>query len=109
MKLVARVEMQKELALFPWAATEVLEGQISCRGFPLRSWGLNPKPDFPAQSTRAGKMCPYDICCEKPQSFCPSGRDRVCWRHWYSLKVPAHKISFTATYPELQQREGRVN
>ena len=52
--------MRKGLALLAGAAVEVLEGYFRCQGYPLpgEAWGLNPRLDFPAQSTRVGKMHP---------------------------------------------------
>ena len=52
--------MRKGLALLAGAAVEVLEGYFRCKGYllPGEAWGLNPRLDSPAQSTRVGKMHP---------------------------------------------------
>ena len=77
--------------------------------FALRSWGwerfLNPKVGSPAYSI--GERTQITYGCENQQGFCLPGKDG--WRYRKPLKEPMHKISFAATYPGLQQREGRVD
>ena len=88
---------------FPWVATEVLEGYLSCtwvgKVFPLRSMGSKPKPGSPAQSISAGKRHQHNIWLWKEAGFLST---RKRWLETQApLKGPRHKILFAATHPRF--------
>ena len=83
---------------------EAPEGYFGGWGFPQRSVGSKLQVGLP---TRGRKGTQITFSCEKQQDFCLPGRDGQKCRE--PLKGPKHKIPFAATYPGLQQREGRVD
>ena len=69
-KLVVRLETQKGLVLFSWAASEVLGGYFSCKVF-LRS--VESKLCSPEHQSQ--KEAHIKLVCENQQGFRPSWRE----------------------------------
>ena len=106
MRLVGSAEELRE----GWLGSHrehVPDGCFSGWGIPQRSVGSKPKLGSPDYRNRAGKGTQITSGCEKQWGFCTPGGDG--WSCRELLKGPMDKIVFAATYPGLQQVEGRVD
>ena len=101
---VGRVDVWKGLAL-------LLEGYLSCRGFPLQSMGSQLQAGLPSPRGREpGIGTHVTTGCENQWVFCPPGREEsLLETHRGPLNGPTHKILFAATYTGPQQRKGGVD
>ena len=95
------------LAGLPWLAAEVPGGYFRGQGLPLRSVVSKLQAGLPSLQHQNRKITQITSNCEKQQGFCLPWRES--WRHRQHLNKKINKISYAATYPWLQQREGRVD